>query len=248
MVALADSGSRIRLALRNPVDEGTTPRQAVTLAGLFSSSGKLGAGAPESTPANTAVWDHPIQFRVHVLALSDAALGELQAQLVGGGRDDSWRVTAFRSGDDAWKLIQKLQQKHEMEEVANERLMAGVGRPISFRAGAKPYQLQVQLAPEWTPNGKLGLRVKPQIGFPDTVAEAVGKADAIRKYDATLPDTSSFLVQGFGNDGQNWAGRLFPGHTFPEHFWEHRHLAVFVSTQTIQQTSPGVVARTDRGR
>ncbi len=251
MVALADSGSRIRLALRNPVDEGTTPRQAVTLAALFSSSGKLGADAPESTPAGPAVWDHPIQFRVQVLALSDAALGELQAQLIGGGPDDSWRVTAFRSGDDAWKLIRKLQQKHELEEVSSERLMAGVGRPISYRAGAKPYQLQVQFAPEWTPSGKLGLRVKPQIGFPDTVAEAVGKADAIRKYDAALPDTSSFLVQGFGlvqgsgnnPGGQDWAGRLFPGHS-----WEHKHLAVFVSTQTILQTSPGVVARSDRGR
>jgi hypothetical protein len=93
--------------------------------------------------------------------------------------------------------------------------------------------------------------VKPEISLPGAAADATGKADAIRKYDVGLPDTSSFLVQGFGltqgsgNDspGQNWAGRLFPGRS-----WEHQHLAVFVSTQIIQQTAPGAVARTDRGR
>jgi Flp pilus assembly protein CpaB len=252
MVSLADSGSRIRLALRNPVDEGTTPRQSVTLAGLFSPGGKQGADAPATTPpANVAVWDHPIQFRVHVLEVSDAALGELEAQLVGGGPDDAWRVTAFRSGDEAEKLLRTLQQKHELEIVSSERLMAGVGRPISYRAGAKPYQLRVQLSPEWTPNGKLGLRVKPEISLPGAAADSKGKADAIRKYDVGLPDTSSFLVQGFGpaqgsgsdSSGQNWAGRLFPGRS-----WEHKHLAVLVSTQLIQPTSPGAVARTDRGR
>ena len=169
MVALADSGSRIRLALRNPLDEETTPRQAMTLAALFSSSGKLGADAPESTPAGRGgAGTIPSNCASSVLDSSDAALGELQAQLMGGGPDDSWRVAAFRSGDDAWKLIQKLQQKHELEVVSSERLMAGVGRPISYRAGAKPYQLRVQFAPEWPPSGKLGLRVKPQIGFADT--------------------------------------------------------------------------------
>ncbi len=52
--------------------------------------------------------------------------------------------------------------------------MAGVGRPISYHAGAKPYQLRVQFSPEWLPTGKLGLRVKPQIGVPD----ASGSRDA----------------------------------------------------------------------
>jgi len=248
MVALADSGSRIRLALRNPVDEGTTPGKAVTVAGLFSPGGKLAAGAPESTPVKAPLWDHPVQFRVHVLDVSDAALAELQAQMVAGSvreSNDSWRVTAVRSSDEAWKLIRGLQQKHELEEVSTERLTAGVGRPISYRAGAKPYQLEVQFSPEWTPSGKLGLRVKPQIGFPGASADSTAKGIATRKYDAALPDTSSFLVQGFLNDstGQNTAARLFP-----EHSLEQKHLVVYVSTRPLQQTSPDAVARTDRGR
>jgi Flp pilus assembly protein CpaB len=244
MVALADSGSRIRLALRNPRDEGTTPQHAVALAALFSGSGKPGAGVPEAAPpsASAVLWDHPVQLHVRVLDVSDTALTALQSQLAavasaGGSSDLLWRVAAFRSGDDARKLIRSLEQKHELEIVSGERLMAGIGRPISYRAGAKSYQLRVKFSPEWMPTGKLGLRVKPQAGVPNAL-------DAER-YDAGLPDISSFLVQSSGNDssGQNWAAKLFPGHS-----WEHKHLVIFVSTQIIQQTSPVAVARTDRGQ
>jgi len=126
-----------------------------------------------------------------------------------------------------------------LEVVSSERLMAGIGRPISYHAGAKPYQLRVQFSPEWRPNGKLGLQVKPQIN----VSGEAGVA--LKKYDAGLPDTSSFLVQGFLNDppGENSPGRIFPARS-----WEHRHLVIFVSAHAIQQTSPVAVARTDRGQ
>jgi Flp pilus assembly protein CpaB len=243
MVALADSGSRIRVALRNPHDEGTTPRHAVALAALFSGNGKPGAGAVDLAPAASAVlWDHPVQLHVRVLDVSDTALTALQSQLAasasaGGSSEQLWRVAAFRSGDDARKLMRSLEKQHELEIVSGERLMAGIGRPISYRTGAKSYQLRVQFAPEWLPTGKLGLRVKPQIDAPST-PEA-------KPFDAGLPDTSSFLVQGFRNDppGQNWAAKLFPGRS-----WEHKHLVIFVSTRIIQQTSPVAVARTDRGQ
>jgi hypothetical protein len=145
-------------------------------------------------------------------------------------------VAAFRSGDDARKLIRSLEKQHELEVVSGERLMAGIGRPISYRTGAKTYQFRVQFSPEWLATGKLGLRVKPQIVAPS--------APEAKPYDAGLPDTSSFLLQGFQNDpGQNWAAKLFPGRS-----WEHKHLVIYVSTRIIQQTSPAAVARTDRGQ
>jgi len=73
--------------------------------------------------------------------------------------------------------------------------------------------------------GRLGLRVKPQIGA--------------SKYNADLPDTSSFLILGFGDD----PSRLFPGRS-----WEHKHLVIFVSTRIIQQTSAVAVARNTPGK
>jgi Flp pilus assembly protein CpaB len=246
MVALADAGARIRVALRNPMDEETRLHHSLTLGGLFSGVNKLEAAKPEpARSANGAAWDHPVQMHVRVLELSDAALKDLRAQSTKSISDDSWRVAAFRSSDEAAKLIQSLELKHQVEVVSSERLMAGVGRPISYRAGPKSYQLRVQFSPEWLPTGTLGLRVKPQIGDPG------GSGPVAKKYDAGLPqdfiggDTSSFLVEGLVQDapGQSWAARLFPSRS-----WEHEHLAIFVSAHTIQKTSPVALARADRRR
>ncbi len=244
MVALADAGSRIRLALRNPMDQDTTPRHSLTLSALFSGRNEPEADGPGSTrPANVVSWNHPIQLHVWALQASDAGLEALQtrsAEVASGvapgvASDDSWRVTAFPSGEEAAKLVHSLEQKHQLEVVSSERLMAGVGRPISYRAGARPYQLRVQFSPEWLPTGQLTLRVKPQIAVPDS-------GTAAKKYEAGLPGTSSFLVQGFVHDppGQDSPARLFPGRS-----WEHKHLVLFVSTRTIQETSPAF-ARTER--
>ncbi|MGB6947146.1 MAG: Flp pilus assembly protein CpaB [Bryobacteraceae bacterium] len=239
MIALADSGSRIRVALRNPLDPGTTPRHALTLAGLFAGGTQKADGLESPGHPNRAVWDHPIQMYVHVLAVSDGALADLQAQTVTHASGDALKLSAFRSSDDARKLIESLQQKHELEMVSSERLMAGLGRPISYHAGPKPYALRVQFSPEWMPSGKLGLRVKPRLGFPN------GSEFTTKKYDAALADTSSFLVEGFPNDapGQDFAERLFPGRS-----WKNKHLVIFVSTLIIQQTSPLAVARNGRRR
>src|ERR1700733_2392470 len=76
MVALADSGSRIRLALRNPLDEETTPRHSLGLAALFSGSTNLEEAPATGRSAIPAVWDHPLQLHVRVLSASEAALEE----------------------------------------------------------------------------------------------------------------------------------------------------------------------------
>src|SRR5580698_7254556 len=78
MVALADSGSRIRVALRNPLDGGTTPRHSLALAALFSGSGNLQGDAREGT--NAGVWDHPVQLHVWVWSATDGAVDQLRAQ------------------------------------------------------------------------------------------------------------------------------------------------------------------------
>ncbi len=84
MVALADAGSRIRVALRNPLDEGTTPRHALALAALFSGGNNLETEDKGSTlSASPAAWDHPIQLHVRVLDVNDAALEELRGQVHG---------------------------------------------------------------------------------------------------------------------------------------------------------------------
>jgi hypothetical protein len=114
-------------------------------------------------------------------------------------------------------------------------LMAGVGRPISYRAGAAPYQLRVQFSPEFASGGTVSLRVKPEISAPS------GSGVATSKYDAEMPANSTFLVESGSTD--HAPDRLFPGRS-----WEQRHLVILVTSFTIQQSSAVAVAHTGRGR
>jgi Flp pilus assembly protein CpaB len=230
LVALADAGSRIRVALRNPLDGGTTPRRSLALAALFSGSGRLGTDQALETnpPGSAAGWDHPIQLHVWVLSVSDDALEQLRLQSVPVASDNSWRLAAFHSSEAPVRLVRSLELKQRLEIVAGERLMAGVGRPITYRAGSRPDRLSLQFLPEWLPTGKLGLEVK---------------SEALNRYD--LPEVSSFWMEGSSDQppGQPAPARLFPGRS-----WEHKHLVVFVSTRIVQPAYPLALAGPERGR
>jgi hypothetical protein len=235
-VALADAGSRIRLTLRNPMDEEITPRRSITLAALSSASTKLASDAPQATHA-AAVWDHPIQLHVRVLSVSDGAAEQLRARTTEITSDSAWRIAAFRSSDDATGFVRNLEQKHQLEVVSGERLMTGIGRPISYHAGAKPDNLRVQFSAAWLGTNKLTLRVNPRVG-------------ASNGPETQLPDLSSFLVESLANDivqqnasQQSIGARLFPGHS-----WEHQHLAIFVSAHAIEQSPAVALAGAHRGR
>ena len=165
MVALADAGSRIRVALRNPSDQGTTPRHPLALAALFSASNRPDSVWPEEgRSGGRAIWDHPVQLRVRVLSVSDPALEELRAHrhrwspIRPGARPPSALAV------EGWDLVRKLEQKHELEVISGERLMAGVGRPGIYHVGAKPDELRVQFSPEWLGSNQLRLHVKPRMG------------------------------------------------------------------------------------
>jgi Flp pilus assembly protein CpaB len=184
-------------------------------------------------------WDHPIRLHVQVLNVSAGAFEALGSRLDSGASDGSpdaaWSVGSFRSGEDGAKLIQNLQQKHELEVLSSERLMAGVGRPISYRAGAAPYQLRVQFSPEFASGGTLRLRVKPEISAPS------GSGVATSKFNAGMPSNSTFLVESGSTD--HAPDRLFPGRS-----WEQRHLVILVQAYSIQRSSVLAVAHTGRGR
>jgi pilus assembly protein CpaB len=237
VVALADAGGKMRVTLRNPFDQGASAHRAMALASVFSNQTTQAELAAPSSAGKDA-WEHPIQLHVRVLSVSDAAFEELGSRLdskttATGSPDAAWRAGSFRSGEDAAKLIQSLQERHELEVVSSERLMAGVGRPISYRAGSAPYQLRVQFAPESVPGGTVSLRVRPEI------RESSGTGVATSKYDAGFSPDSSFLVES-GSTAHAW-DRLFPGRS-----WQQRHLLIFVTAYSIQRNSAVAVARTGR--
>jgi len=244
LLALSDAGGKIRVTLRNPFDEGVTMHHDMTFASVFSSQ-KISALEEESEPrpaapgtaaATTDDWDHPIQLHVEVLAVSDAAIQEFGVEMLGAGTDAVWRVGSFRPGpgEDAPKLVHSLQRKHELDVVSSERLIAGVGRPITYRAGAAPYRLRIQFSLEVEPNGTVGVRVRPEVSMSN------GAGVATREYDAGLASNSSFLVEGLSKDQA-------PEHLFPGRSWEQRRLVIFVTTHPLQPNTTVATAPARRG-
>ncbi len=245
LIALADTGARIRITLRNPLDDATAPRRSLGLASVFNGASvseprnaSKAALAPNAAIAPNAV-DHAIQLYVQVLGVSAAALGELDSKLAAPAENDSMRVAAFRADTNAADLIRKLEQTRELEVVSSSLLTASVGRPASVRASAAPYRLRVQFSPAADSLGKISLRVQPEISLRH------GPGVESRRYDADLPDAGSFLVRGLltnQNDARILA-RLYPGHT-----WSGRELVIFVTTRSRAQVPTTAVAQTSRGQ
>jgi hypothetical protein len=136
-------------------------------------------------------------------------------------------------------LVRSLEQKQELEIVSAWTLTAGIGRPISFRAGAAPDQFRVVFSPETDSRGKISLRVKPEI--------SLRREEGIetRKYDADLPDGASFLVKGLFKvqSDRGVLDRLYPGHS-----WSSRELVILVTPRVRKQLSSSAFVPTNRGR
>src|SRR6202790_3082814 len=217
LIALADSGARIRLALRKPLDAARALRRSMALAYVFASNGgtEVNATQPQSSQnspaASPALWNHPIQLHVQALPVSAFALGEVNSKLASPGGSDSLSVAAFAAGTDIDQLIRRLEQKQELEIVSSWRLTAGVGRPISFRAGTSPSgRLRVQFSPEIDSAGKLSLRVKPEISLQHR------EGTETRKYVAGLRDDGTFLIRGLLKEqgDRQVLDRIYPGHSW----------------------------------
>ena len=246
-VALADSGARVRLTLRNPIDDDAAPRKAMALASLFQSAGTIAVEAvrtppkqaePARTQSSALAPERSIQLQVQVLSTSRSALGELNSKVDVPETGDTLRVAAFRSDTNAGELIRKLQEKQEVEIVSASRLTAALGRPASLRAGVAPCRLRVEFSEEADSRGKLNLRVKPEISLQR------GEGIETHKYDAGVPDGNSFLVTGLFSESKDRKALegLYPGHS-----WSGRELVIVVTPQS-HRVPANAVAEAHRGQ
>lgn len=232
LVALADSGARIRVALRNPLDDQTSSRRPLTLAALF----RPGAAhvEPEARPEARAATEHRIQLQVRVIAASAAAMSELDGKLNSTGGGDSIQVARFQADASPAELLESLKKKHEIDIVSSRTLGGAVGQAISYRASASPYQLRVRFSPAEGHNGNVNLRVTPEL------AVQSGEGVETRQYDAELGESAAFLIRGLARDpaGKKALERLFPGQS-----WSNRELVIVVESRAAR---PGSVAALGR--
>lgn len=87
LLALADSGAKVRIALRNPLDENSVPRKTVALGPLFSNSGSF---AGETSGKRKAAGMRPQQakasrlpLRVDVSGMTPEALAAVSGNFAG---------------------------------------------------------------------------------------------------------------------------------------------------------------------
>ncbi len=59
VLALADSGARVRLVLRNPLDEGTVPRRPLALGTVFQPGRDAGNASEQQTPRGVSTGAGP---------------------------------------------------------------------------------------------------------------------------------------------------------------------------------------------
>lgn len=237
VVALADSAARLRVALRNPLDEDTSLHRPVEIASLFRPNAERAEQAPAVEGPRPA--GHPIQLQVQVLAVSAGAESELDARLSPINAGDSMRIATFPSSADPGKLVESLKQRHELEVVSSQSLMAAAGQPASYRAGAGTYHLRMRFSPATARNGTVSLAVTPEISVPS------GHGVETRQYDAELPEGASFLVEGLTSEKteQHVLERLFPGHT-----WTNRNVVILVTQQSAAQPAVSTLLGRSEGR
>lgn len=236
LIALADSGARLRVTLRNPLDEGTAPRHALGLASVFSGTTVSEPQRVQNVAAPSASLEHPVELNVQVLGASAAALGQLNAALEGASDKSGMQVAAFRSDAGVEELVHRLEQSRELELVASSVLSSGVGKPVSLKSSAAPYRLRVQFSPAVDSQGKANLRIQPEF------SRRTGSGVETRRYDADLPGGASFLVKGLVQEQNDPAilSRLYPGHA-----WNGRELVIYVTARP-QGANTSSVAQSSR--
>ena len=246
LVALADTGGRVRLLLRNPVDGATAITHPASLPGLFSDTGAERAQtahagpapvsstaaavkpAAQSTETETPLW-------VRLVSVSAGALAELDPSLkqAGGG----FRVVNLAGSLDA---VDRLEKEHLADVVAASHVLAGSHRPAVVRAGHGRVRLRLQFTAE-AHGGKLSLRVRPELTRPS------GEGTETRSLEAAveLASNRAAVVSGFIEEpGKGIALEgLFPGH------WQAgRELVVLVTAPGSRRAETAGLGAVGRGR
>ena len=209
MVALADAGSHVRVALRNPLDG-----ESVAGHGAPRSSEKTAAGRKQAGPGAN------VHVQVRVLGVSTAALAELKSAAKSGG--SNLQVAKLGTEAEAKELVERLASKHEIELVSDKAFTVSAGEPGSFRANSGGCRLRVHVAPEAAANGEVKLRIEPE------VSRASSAGVETTRYDAKLSSDGSFLIEGLlsGSGDRTALEKMFPGHA-----WAERSLVIVVSAQ-----------------
>jgi len=192
-VALADSAAKIRLLLRNQLDEEQGARPAVAFNQAFAGGSPAvvesarAAAVPEA--AGRVILD------IKIVNARSSFFEDNQSRLTGAPQAAAVRIAALQRGVDRESVMR------QQELLSTEKLTAYDQREVTLRAGAtwkaangNACGLRIQFVPRLSANGAIRLRVEPEMTM------ALGQGSTIRRVmaEVDLVDGQTVALSGFG--------------------------------------------------
>ena len=188
-LGVADSFGRIRLALRNPVDEGKTTRTAVPVAALYSGS----AGVPVRTPA-PATAPAPrtlVGLNVELMSVSPDAVDTLKRYGVNNA-PGVLGASAVNQTADLDKVLAQLRDQKSIDVLSLSRVTAAVSRTAAVELKApETGAVRVQFSP-FIANGQMKLKIHPEM----TVNGGAAPGTRGLETEVDLAAGRSFVISG----------------------------------------------------
>ena len=246
-LGLADSGARIRVLLRNPLDEGRGSRHGLDLASIFANwdAPRLVTGSPRQAsvrapssavkPAAAELYRGPnrrrVRLRVVAAGAKSTALAQLAARTTLRRPEEVLQAATLRAGPATAQLLSALEDSREIEVFSSTELSAANGRPAGIEVGGVRAGLRIRFLPRLGLHGSLRLRVQTEL----TGARSAGMRPRRMHTEVDLLDGQSMLVMGLvaAADWPVLAERLFAN---PAASSANRELVVIVTAQMAELT------------
>jgi len=203
LLGVADSFGRIRLALRNPVDQGQESKPATPFAALFRNVAPERAAAPpklDGLPAQTALpLKSQVGLAVELLSASPEAMEALKSYGVGRKHGALDASIPSQSGE-VEKVLARLRENKSVDVLSLSQVNAAVSRTASVELqGRESGGVRVQFSP-FIANGRMKLKVQPEL---------TGGGAAMRRLETEVDVTAgrSFVISGLKDAASPANGR-----------------------------------------
>ena len=211
LLAVADSGARLRAVLRNTSDTESRPRHIVAVAALFDRPQTL--VAPAAAQNHGVDTDAPLELAFSVLR----ATPEISARLSETAASDFIQVRELPA-----TTVDGLHSDKAVEVVQSVRMTATTTRPAIFRAASGACRLKLKVASAAQPGGGWNLRVAPEVVRKhESGSESRGTVREV-----ALGDGAGVVVSGLLDARRDRASleKLFPGRS-----WDSRELLILIT-------------------
>ena len=198
-LAVADTGARLRLTLRNPLDEAGADRAAVAWPPGMA---PRAAGAPVARNAGPPKPAEAILLLARVVAVTEKGAQQISSSFSDPLDRNTLNVTRFHSQADAESLVRQLESQHDLDILSSSRLNFENGRAMAIAAGTGR-RLSIAVHARRQAGKSPVLRVEPFVSWP----EGRGVATQSLTADLPMPFDTGFLISGIPQGRFGGVGR-----------------------------------------